>query len=341
MSTSRVKALAKLFLLLGLPVTLLAGLFGGGVYLGHSHRVGILRFEKEWLGMDVEVPSAGPWIDDLVAKSRDPKALKAAAEAPKTPQTPTETPETAPEVKPEETPKPSAPETPVGTTTPPETAPPSLLDPPLRPAMPLTLVLPEPIDGELQASRRAPLTLRIKALVDPGVAPDAFAYVQRILEWTAQILDPQLGVDLELTAIARWDGDPTTLCARPLEGADVILGISRRAFTDEDPRLTPSCAVVGVNARSRQAPHLRPLLFAFGRLVGATAIGDPGSEAWRKGSWMADVLADDAQPLYIDPESRKAMILGKAERPWARAPAGGGDPAEVEIDDEDATPEEE
>ena len=56
MTASRLKSLTKLALLLGLPVALLLGLFGGGVYCGHSNRAAILGFERDWLGMNVEVP---------------------------------------------------------------------------------------------------------------------------------------------------------------------------------------------------------------------------------------------------------------------------------------------
>ncbi|MEZ4454502.1 MAG: hypothetical protein R3B09_33935 [Nannocystaceae bacterium] len=330
MSTTRVKALAKLFLLLGLPVTALAGLFGGGVYLGHSHRATILYVEKEWLGMDVVVPSNGPWIDAQIARAKDPKAVKPEATKPsETPETQPETkpPETTPtETKTPETKPPDAPETtPPKSPESPETAPPTLLDPPVRPRMPVTVALADTVSDDLRGPFHAAYTLKIKALVDPGVAPDAFTYVQRTLEWTSQVLGNQLGVDLELTGVVRWDGAPGSLCEHPREGADVILGFSRQAFNNSDPIVGDGCALVPTSPRSRQAPHLRPALFSLGRLLGAAAIGDPGSEAWRAGSWMADVLADDAQPVSLDPESRRAMLLAKdaaaqGEPPWAPAP---------------------
>ncbi|HRI09792.1 MAG TPA: hypothetical protein PKW35_18345, partial [Nannocystaceae bacterium] len=68
----RFKALARLVLLLGLPVAFVVGLFGAGVYVGVDNRPAILAFEREWLGMEVEVPSpvAGPWFGERLAAAR-------------------------------------------------------------------------------------------------------------------------------------------------------------------------------------------------------------------------------------------------------------------------------
>ena len=56
---SRAVIVGKLLLLVILPLSLLAGLFGTGVHLGHKHRATLLTVERDWLGMDVEVPLVG------------------------------------------------------------------------------------------------------------------------------------------------------------------------------------------------------------------------------------------------------------------------------------------
>ena len=50
----------------------------------------------------------------------------------------------------------------------------------------------------------------------------------------------------------------------------------------------------------------------------------------RRGSWMADVLADDAQPLWIDPASREAILRGKQAKPWLGGAAADDDATEEE-----------
>ncbi len=330
----RFKALARLVLLLGLPVAFVVGLFGAGVYVGVDNRPAILAFEREWLGMEVEVPPpvAGPWFGERLAAARV-AATKPTAPEPKppTPETTPKppTPETTPEPKPstpETTPEPKPPEP-----KPPTPEGPSLATAPARPAMPLTLALPEPLDGELQGLFRAPREVAVKVYVDPALAlsvADPIAYAQRTIEWASQVLDSQVRVELRVDAVALWRGRPTgqgaaleDLCRRPDEGAEVRIGLVAESFADpEVVSEDASCVIVGKSPRSRQAPHLRTLLFALGRRFGAAPITDNGSEAFRRGSWMADVLADDSQPLWLDPASRAAVLRGKA---------GGAGPTEV------------
>ena len=382
MSRARIKALAKLFLLLGLPVGLLAGLFGGGIYVGATHRATILGIEKDWLGMDVEVPvlpstvaeGAGDkgWLGLQIAAAkegrRDIKATPGTAE-PGAPDPASPDPASPDPVSPDpaspdpETPgtdvKPAAPGAtpPPPTTTPPTTAPPttptgtelpaSLLDPPLRPAMPMTVTLPERLTPALQSVAREIATVKVKVLVDSGwaeKAADPFGYVNQTVEWASSVYETQVGLRLQLQSIALWDGAPTglapklgALCDRPREGAQILLAFAGEAFTGDDSFADPSCAVIPQSPRSRQAPHLRSLLFVIGRLLGAERIADPGSEAWRRGSWMGDALADDSVPLWIDAESREAMLRGKQAAPWDRGAAQPGSSAPTDT----AAPEEE
>ncbi|MCA9658146.1 MAG: hypothetical protein KC486_07370, partial [Myxococcales bacterium] len=235
----------------------------------------------------------------------------------------------------ETTPKPTEPTEPTENATPPTR---SLLDPPLRPAMPLTVVLPEALPADLEAIRREPAAVKVKVFVDEAwaeKAADPFAYAQQTVAWASQIYESQIGLRFELQSIARWEDAPSglaaklaALCGQPSDGAEMILGFASEAVSGADEALADGrCAIVPQSSRSRQAPHLRSLLFVVGRLLGAEAIGDPGSEAWRRGSWMGDVLADDAQPLWIDEDSRAAMLRGKRAAPWTGAPGGAADAA--------------
>ncbi|HFE45613.1 MAG TPA: hypothetical protein ENJ18_08970 [Nannocystis exedens] len=348
MSRARIKAFAKLFLLLGLPVGLLLGLFAAGIYYGHTHRPAILSFEKDWLGMDVVVPppdlSDKPdkkpgWIGVRVrAISTLSLGAKAVAStAPDGSTEPSRSPPTTP--PPVEKVTPPAAETekitpPVGVE--PKLAP-TLLDPPLRPAMPMTLTLPERLPLELQTIAREPVTVKVKVWVDgtwAAKAADPFAYVNQTVDWASQVYDAQVGLRLQLQSISLWDNAPPgqnpklrEICGedKNRDGADLVLVFAGDAFSEKEA-IAGSCAIVPQSPRSRQAPHLRSLLFIIGRLLGAPAIGDPGSTAWRRGSWMADVLADDSQPLWIDAISRAAMLRGKQRGPWSTgddAPATG------------------
>ncbi|MCA9635119.1 MAG: hypothetical protein KC420_03685 [Myxococcales bacterium] len=346
MPRSRITALAKLLFLIGLPICLLLALFGAGVHVGLGNRASILAFEKDWLGMDVEVPAATPWLAPMVGLVKKGASALPVGKAPETtPPGPEKTPEETPDA-PEKTPEtpPVAPEKtpetpPVAPETPPETPPPSLLEAPPRPAMPLTAALPERLAPDLEAIQRRPATVPVKVLVDAAwasQAADPFAYVQQTLAWASQVYESQIGLRLELRSIALWDDAPpgsagklAALCARPDDGAAILLGLVGDPIAGDVPLHGSRCALVPRSARSRQAPHLRPLLFAVGRLLGAAMIDDPGSDAYRRGSWMADVLADDAQPLWIDPTSREAMLRGKDAAVWAGAPLPSVDEDDV------------
>lgn len=321
MTASRLKSLTKLALLLGLPVALLLGLFGGGVYCGHSNRAAILGFERDWLGMNVEVP--GEPGKPAPEKPTSEPAPPTRAEPPKT---------EPPKIEP-----PKIDQAPAPKVEPPPVEPTKVEPPPVEPAkveptsvpaalvavtdpVPLTLASPLPLPDDLHGRLAEPVRVRVKVLVDPELVdrrPDWIAYVQRHVAWASQILEPQLGVRLELRGVVVWSSPTgrdaaamlTDLQRRSRDGADLLLGLSSRSFAGA-PTLAAADefnaghALVQANPASR-APHLRGMLHALGQALGATAVADPAS-------FMGDVLAPDSQPLGLDADSRRRLLERKS-----------------------------
>ncbi|MBK8263408.1 MAG: hypothetical protein IPK80_18940 [Nannocystis sp.] len=315
----RFKALAKLLLILGLPIALLLALFGAGVLFGLQHRPAILTFERDWLGMEVEVPPPTPWIAPRIAALR---AALAAGPPPPTSPVPKATPPAAP--------PPATPPLPEAAPPVPEATPPvPEATPPRSDRAPISLAAADPLSEDLRPLHLQPRRLTVKVFLDPRLAdtrPDPFSYAQSTVRWADEPLSAQLGLRLELHGVIRWTepgegglADPLAqLCASPSEGADLRVAFLSDAFTETRELTGDGCLLVLRNSRSAAAPHLRSLLFAVGRYLGAAAILDPTSEAWRSGSWMADVLADDARPLTLDPASRRDLLKRKESPTWPK-----------------------
>ena len=336
MTSSRLKSLSKLALLLGVPVALLLGLFGAGVHCGYQHRGGILAFERDWLGMDVEVPPVAPGRPE-------PGASPVSPTPPVTTQPVTTPPVTTPPV-----------------TTPPVTTPPVMTPPvttpeplaPVSPAAvgvvtepsPLAIAEATPLPAALQASLAQPVRVRVKVLVDTELVerrPDWIAYAQRHVAWASQVLERQVGVHLELRGVVVWPGpsgsDTAALLAdlqnRERDGADLLIGLSSRSFAGgpapavaEDVNL--GFVVAEANPGSR-APHLRGMLHAIGAALGARPVIGPGT-------FMGDVLINDRSPIDLDADSRR-RILERKGLPFQGLPDAA--PAEDEAAPEAAADE--
>ncbi len=321
MTSSRIKSLSKLALLLGVPVALLLGLFGAGVHCGFQHRAEILGFERDWLGMDVEVP----------AEPAKPVAVTPPATTPEPPRPipSTTTPPTAipPTTVPSTTIPPTIPPTDVVSPgTQPEPTGPAALGVVTDPS-PLAIAGPLPLSADLQPSLAEPLRVRVKVLVDTELVerrPDWIAYAQRHVAWASQVLEQQVGVHLELRGVVVWPGpagrDSASLLAdlqnRERDGADLLIGLSSRSFAGgpapairEDANL--GFVVAEANPGSR-APHLRGMLHAIGEAFGATPVIGPGT-------FMGDVLINDRSPIDLDAESRR-RILGRKGLPFQALP---------------------
>ena len=316
MTSSRLKSLSKLALLLGVPVALLLGLFGAGVHCGYQHRGGILAFERDWLGMDVEVPPVAPGRPEPGA-------------SPVSPTPPVTTPPVM--TPPVTTPEPLAPVSPaaVGVVTEPS---------------PLAIAEATPLPADLQASLAQPVRVRVKVLVDTELVerrPDWIAYAQRHVAWASQALERQVGVHLELRGVVVWPGpsgsDTAALLAdlqnRERDGADLLIGLSSRSFAGgpapavaEDANL--GFVVAEANPGSR-APHLRGMLHAIGAALGARPVIGPGT-------FMGDVLINDRSPIDLDADSRR-RILERKGLPFQGLPDAA--PAEEEAAPEAAADE--
>ncbi|MBK8239448.1 MAG: hypothetical protein IPK74_28325 [Deltaproteobacteria bacterium] len=321
MNRARLKVIGKLMLLLGLPVSIVLGLFGGGVYCGVTHRGALLGFEHDVLGLDVEVPAA-------------PKPAP-----PSTGGGPATTVEPAPAVQPTTEPPPSvAPPSDPPRSTPPTATPPTTT-PPVEPT-PETTTTVDPVSSDLAALVALPVRLRVKVVVDDELMrqrADWIDYVQRTVASASSIYQQQFGIDIELVGVSRWSVTTAGLSAdqllselrtRPREGADVLVGMTARpldgSISGEAETPTPESAFNGAYGivyavpRARE-PHLRTLLHELAHMFGALDVTDPQDPAWQAASWMSYAPVRDGQVPWIDAENRK-RVLSRKDKPFAPEP---------------------
>lgn len=333
MSASRLRSFGKLALLLGLPVVLIGGLFGAGVYVGERHRVAILSFERDWLGMDVQVPGAPTPAPTPAATERPTPPAPSPTTPTPTPPTPTPKPETPPPAT-EDPPPATAP-------TPAPTPLPAALNV-VPDAIPVAVADPAPLSGEQQDRFAEAVKVRVKVVVDAELFErrrDWIAYAQRHVAWASQILERQIGVSLELRGVvastSAWSGPEAALASLgevTRDGADLVIGLSGRAAAGRGPLSafpTPTeqapYAAAFANPASR-APHLRSLLAAVSAAMSAAPVAE-GSPAWSSGSWMGDPLARDSLAISLDEVSRGRLLERKHLPFAAAAPAAPTDPA--------------
>ena len=241
MARSRARAVARLTALIGGPLLLVTTLFGGGVYLGIAHRPTVMRIERDWLFMNVEVPPQPEPKKVEEPKEPDPDSNrdkdreKDAAPQPASPvaagdgggNVVSAAPQPVPQVGGAPIPNPVT----AGQTTsinptaqvpntatanqpsaPQPSAPtqPAPASPPSTTAVPLSGTPTSPaaaVNGDLAALLNVPVTVQIKVLVDPEVVSaqaDWIDYVQRTVSSASQIYREQFGIQLELHGVGRW-----------------------------------------------------------------------------------------------------------------------------------------
>lgn len=320
MNRARLKAIGKLMLLLGLPVTVVMGLFGGGVYCGVRNRGAILGFEHDVLGLDVEVPA-------------EPKTPVATAEPAPKPAAPKPVEPATPRPQPQPKPAPPQPATPA---TPPPTSEPTTVD---------------PLASDLAAKVALPTHVRVKVLVDDELIAerqDWIDYVQRTTSAASSVYEQQFGITLDLVAVGRWPVATAGLGAdqlldelrtHPREGADVLVGMTARpldgSISGEAETPTPQSAFNGAygivySVPGAREPHLRTLLHELSHMFGALDITDPQDPAWQAASWMSYAPVRDGQSPWIDADNRR-RVLERKDKPFApegaaRAPAPAPEP---------------
>jgi hypothetical protein len=333
MNRARLVAIGKLLLLVGLPSTLVLGLFGAGVHCGVTHRASITRFERDVMGLDVEVPEPPKSETPTLFGVRWPSSTASATSVP-----PTTT--TAPATTPPAS-------TPPATTTPPTTTPPATTPatttpttttpPPETTTPPAVTTTVDPLSGDLAARFAMPVKVRIKVVVDDEMIasrPDWIDYVQRTVASASQIYQQQFGIELVLTGVARWPVTTAGMSAdqllgelrtRTREGSDILVGMTARPLDGsisgeaETPLPTSdfngAFGIVYAVPRARE-PHLRTLLHEVAHMFGALDITDADDPAWRAGSWMSYAPVPDGTTPWIDVDNR-TRILGRKDKPFA------------------------
>jgi hypothetical protein len=315
MNVKRLKAISKLGLLFGIPLSLVLGLFGSGVYCGAQNRHAILSFERDWLKLDVEVPDP-PEPSPAEQPDGEPSGEKQ----------PDAEPVEVPPAKPATTePRSDSPPEPVRTPDDPAV----VREPPA--SVPETRT--DPLQGELADRFTVPITVQVKVLVAPELIdrqPAWIDYVQRTVSQANRVYQKQFGIELELVGVGRWpiatEGMSVAalrsdLESRSREGADILLG-----FTDEplpgDPHAVEVSAfnlahgVVGATSGAREHDaHLRSTLREVSRMFGARDIADADDPDWQAGSWMSDAPVSDAQAPWIDGANRR-RILERKDKPF-------------------------
>lgn len=319
MNRARLLAIGKLLLLLGIPTGLVLTLFGAGVHCGVTHRAAITGFERDVLGLDVEVPKASE------SKAAEAKVATAEAKVP-------EAKVAAPEAEP---PKPATPEAKPPQATPPEAKPPEATAPEATP--PAVVTPTDPLAGDLAARLAMPVRVRVKVTVDDELIaahPDWIDYVQRTVAAASQIYEQQFGITLELAGVTRWSVVTAGLSADQLlgelkthgrDGCDVMVGMTARpldgSISGEAETPLPTSAFNGAYGivyavPGAREPHLRTLLHEIGHMFGALDITDAGDPAWQAASWMSYAPVRDGHAPWIDAENRR-RVLERKDKPFA------------------------
>lgn len=267
-SRSRFRILVQLVLLVGLPLAVLVGLFGFGVYLGLEYREPVLTFERDVLRLDVAAvtdsvaptstttpmtrPAAGS--SALPSNAGDERAGAEVAGTPGAGSSPRGSNEATTPAMPVPdggaTPLAPAGSTPAAAS-PPIVAEPGVATPPSpggRPVDPaVTLgegVTPPAVPPAAtdSVSMGLPVRVTVKVLVDReliATEADWIAYVQRLVSRASAVYEHNFGIELALYGVSTWDVATRgvraealleDVRARPREGAQLLIGLTSRPY---------------------------------------------------------------------------------------------------------------
>lgn len=308
--TSLKRNLGKLAMMLFLPTLFGLALLAWGVRLGEVHRADVLSFEQRYLGMpapSVDTPPEPVTLPTKVATT-----------------------DTAPPL-------------------PPPPPPPAMAGPVVDASTDAGNVI-APVDAGAPAAPEAPslvapgspakaiVSVRLKVLVDERFIrqqPQWLSVVQQSVAEASRAYQQRVGIELVLVGIVSWPRalqglDAAALFAdlrtRPREGADILLGMlsvpldaTARAEVAPSPTGLPNGAYAIAGLGETSPPHVRTILWAVGRLLGARPLPETAGSDIALGSWMGDGPEPADGKPWLDLENIQRLHERRG-RPFERAP---------------------
>lgn len=327
MAQSKGKIIAKLLLLLGLPLALIGGLFLAGVYTGVRHSHAVTKFEYEVLGLDVEI-TAPPRPNNGDASPSPATPAAAPGPAPGAPERGTGGAEAATTVGESAAApgtgadgRPPQPGTdPHERPTTPSSTPSATRDPLAWWSRATWPALTGTEAGALAKTR----VVKVAMLVAPevvGANEDWIAYARTNLAVATGLLRDAVGVRLELVAVLRGAGGSASReLTQASAYADIVLLLAGTAAEAEvlgGDREHHAWGVVVPMGDGQAPPHAQPLLRGLGEALGAEVISDATDEAWKSGSWMRLAPLGELEEVTLDAANR-GRILRMKQREFAR-----------------------
>lgn len=344
MESSRLKTALKLFLLLGLPILVILGLFTFGVRVGVKHRDTVLGFEQRVFGFEVARGDDVGDDDEKDDKKGDDEkkdedgeddAGRADADADDGDDGADEKKSGGDDEKSgdEKVADGDAKDGDGGTvSTDDETASGggsgTVVDAPALPPIASRPALPDDLVGAYAATR----VVTVKVLVDATTVaahPDWVDYVQRLVSITSANFRVLFGVELRLYGVMQWEVSTNAIHAdallemvkqQPRDGADLLVAITDRGMVDGvggSSEMWPAAAekngAYGVvyASPSRREPHLQGFMHELGHLMGARDVKDPESTGFRGDNFMSYAAHDPKTPPRIDADNLRRVLSAK------------------------------
>lgn len=337
MEKSRITVALRLFLLLGLPVLVLLGLFTFGVRLGVHNKDRILAFEQRVFGFEVERKDEGPKDPDgSGGGSKDDEGAKGDGADGGDRGTESGGAPTASDPSDAGDPGDGGKETgsgddgdarPTDPAPTPERTPPATAKADL-PAIASRPTPPDDLVGALAATR----VVTVKVLVDSTTVeahPAWVDYVQRLVSLSSANYANLFGIELQLFGVMRWDVSSNPIHAddflqlvkeQPRDGADLLIAITDREMVEgvggssevwPDGTGKNGAYAVVYASPERDEPHLQGTMHELGHLMGAKDVTDPESAAFRGDNFMSYAPHQEHAAPTIDAENLRRILSRK------------------------------